>query len=238
MQASFLSQLFEQGEDSDITIVCGEESIRAHRIILRSGCAFFQKMLSTHHFKESNVDEVRLKEDPKIMKAMIRFFYTSDYPDPEHQDDILMHARMHAAAPYYQAPLFENRTRYAFSFAIYKVNEYTDDGLRELAAAIKFVYCDIVPETTRALRETTIDYTANRLKTLAFSKSFMEEIRGSGFWDKVAAAELSRDVPYEGPSWDESWSVRTYYTPAPDFSWRKVKELFAGIRLVRNKSTE
>ncbi|KAK8158500.1 hypothetical protein BKA80DRAFT_311436 [Phyllosticta citrichinensis] len=110
----------------------------------------------------------------------------------------------------------------------------------KLAAEIKLVYCDMVPETTRALRETTIEYTANRLKTLALSKSFMGEIRGSGFWDEVAAAELSRDVPYEGPSssWDESCSGRTYYPPAPNSPWRKVKDFFAGIRLFRNKSTQ
>ncbi|KAK7515397.1 hypothetical protein IWZ03DRAFT_360594 [Phyllosticta citriasiana] len=105
MDPSVLSQLFEHGEDSNITIVCGGEKIKAHRIILRSG-------------SDSNAAEVHIERDPETMRHLIKFMYSGTYP-AEHENDIIMIVKMHSAAHFYQAGRLEDATEFRFSCAIH-----------------------------------------------------------------------------------------------------------------------
>ncbi|KAK8176753.1 hypothetical protein BC567DRAFT_209615 [Phyllosticta citribraziliensis] len=87
-----LSEHLQTGKFSDITIVCGDVQIKAHRVVLSVGSAFFRAMLSTKNgFKESTEPVIILDEDPAILQAMRNFAatlkYRMDMANEEHQQE-------------------------------------------------------------------------------------------------------------------------------------------------------
>lgn len=70
-----ISKYFDSPVHSDITIRFGEESIKAHKIILCQGSEYFRAALEGD-FVESKTTEIELKEDdPAAIRGVVAWLY-------------------------------------------------------------------------------------------------------------------------------------------------------------------
>ncbi|OIW22532.1 hypothetical protein CONLIGDRAFT_587322, partial [Coniochaeta ligniaria NRRL 30616] len=83
-----LFSLYKDGKYSDLTIVCGESTYRAHKAVLCTRSQFFAKACDGA-FQEASTGVIDLsQDDPQAVKMMMHYFYHLDYP----------HVAMHESA--------------------------------------------------------------------------------------------------------------------------------------------
>ncbi|KAK4118054.1 POZ domain-containing protein [Parathielavia appendiculata] len=81
---SALSSLLGSDKFSDMTIHCGDRVFKAHRAIVCSQSAFFDKAL-TGGFSEAATSIINLPEDdPDVMERFLEFLYTGTYDVEKH----------------------------------------------------------------------------------------------------------------------------------------------------------
>ncbi|QDS67614.1 hypothetical protein FKW77_004167 [Venturia effusa] len=100
---SFHASLFSalrSGEFSDLTIICGNETHKVHKVVMCALSPWFVKACGGG-FKESQSGEIKLEDDdPMAVKAMIDAIYRADY---SHGDNNVPSAslRFHAMVSVY-----------------------------------------------------------------------------------------------------------------------------------------
>ncbi|CAA9957051.1 hypothetical protein P3342_000782 [Pyrenophora teres f. teres] len=76
---SALASLFEQGQYSDLTIVCGTKRYQVHRVLLATRSTFFQGACRSG-FREAETGVIDLSEDDaEAVEHMMHYFYHMDY---------------------------------------------------------------------------------------------------------------------------------------------------------------
>jgi hypothetical protein len=76
---SALPSLFECGQYSDLTIVCGAKRYPVHRILLATRSTFFEGACR-NGFREAQTGVIDLSEDdPEAVDHMVHYFYHMDY---------------------------------------------------------------------------------------------------------------------------------------------------------------
>ncbi|KAK4243283.1 BTB/POZ protein, partial [Corynascus novoguineensis] len=79
-----LSKLHGDEKYADVTVTCGEHTLRLHRAIICSQSPFFETACSGG-FKESTTGHISIEEvDPDIFAKSVKFIYTGNYPDEDH----------------------------------------------------------------------------------------------------------------------------------------------------------
>ncbi|RPA80052.1 hypothetical protein BJ508DRAFT_377287 [Ascobolus immersus RN42] len=73
-----IGRFFNSNEYSDMTVVCGDETFPAHRIVLCSQSEFF---LDSMRSKKDETVVTISDEEPKTIYRLLRYLYTGDYPD-------------------------------------------------------------------------------------------------------------------------------------------------------------
>ncbi|KAK2812812.1 hypothetical protein FQN50_001141 [Emmonsiellopsis sp. PD_5] len=100
-----LKRYFDSSNFADLTIKTSEKEFKVHKIILASQSEYFARMLGGE-WKET-VDNLVLfeEEDPRVIEAMIRFVYESDYQhDDETTQGVIFHTMVYAAGEKYGIP--------------------------------------------------------------------------------------------------------------------------------------
>ncbi|PNP79251.1 hypothetical protein FNYG_07327 [Fusarium nygamai] len=87
-----LPGVLETGELSDLTIICGNNRYRVHKLILSTGSKFF-KVACTGTYKESDGEINLPDDDPAAVRKMIGYLYNIDYNPtrtqmPDYEDDV------------------------------------------------------------------------------------------------------------------------------------------------------
>ncbi|KAF5689980.1 kelch repeat BTB domain-containing protein [Fusarium denticulatum] len=87
-----LPGVLETGELSDLTIICGNNQHRVHKLILSTGSKFF-KVACTGTYKESDGKIYLPDDDPAAVRKMIGYLYNIDYNPtrsqmPDYEDDV------------------------------------------------------------------------------------------------------------------------------------------------------
>ncbi|TKX26872.1 BTB/POZ domain-containing protein 6 [Elsinoe australis] len=99
------SEYFDSDVMSDVTIVFGDKTVRAHKILLISQSPYF-KGLFCGIFKESKAKEVELKDDDtEAVHAMLKYIYTSKLPVTQgkvNEAGALLLVNIHIASDKYQ----------------------------------------------------------------------------------------------------------------------------------------
>ncbi|EWG54839.1 hypothetical protein FVEG_12946 [Fusarium verticillioides 7600] len=84
--------MLKTGELSDLTIICGNNQHRVHKLILSTGSKFF-KVACTGTYKESDGEIYLPDDDPAAVRKMIGYLYSIDYNPtrtqmPDYEDDV------------------------------------------------------------------------------------------------------------------------------------------------------
>lgn len=77
-KSGILGRLLEAGDQSDVTVQCGQLQIRAHRTILSAQSATFRTVFSSDSFSEGRIGIYTIKKenmDPAIVKDVLRWMY-------------------------------------------------------------------------------------------------------------------------------------------------------------------
>ncbi|KAK5693756.1 hypothetical protein LTR17_025067 [Elasticomyces elasticus] len=73
-----LKEPYRTGLYSDLTIICGGQSFKVHKIVLQALSPVFRGMLGGE-FKEASQKEITLEHDePDILASMLHFFYNTE----------------------------------------------------------------------------------------------------------------------------------------------------------------
>ncbi|KAF8022098.1 hypothetical protein BT93_G2290 [Corymbia citriodora subsp. variegata] len=76
-----LKALLDSGMGTDIDFVVGDESFKAHKLILAARSPVFRAQFSGP-FGDRNIKKLVVEDvDPSIFKAMLDFIYTDEFPD-------------------------------------------------------------------------------------------------------------------------------------------------------------
>lgn len=77
--------LMNDTTDADVTLLVGSEKIKAHKNILMARSTYFQSLFSSG-MSESVSNEIKVDEDPRVFKEVLKFMYSG--LTPENLDDI------------------------------------------------------------------------------------------------------------------------------------------------------
>ena len=71
-----MESIRREGKLCDVTLVVGEHSIRAHRIVLAANIPYFRAMF-THDMAESRQSDITMRSiDPSAAESLVNFAYT------------------------------------------------------------------------------------------------------------------------------------------------------------------
>ncbi|KAL8643847.1 MAG: hypothetical protein Q9226_008081 [Calogaya cf. arnoldii] len=76
-----ISSFYDLGKLTDLTIKCGSEEFRCHKIVVCSQSKFFEAAC-TSGFSETATSTVNLEENPSLIRIMLDFLYTQTYDLP------------------------------------------------------------------------------------------------------------------------------------------------------------
>lgn len=108
--SSSFGSLLDVGRMSDVTVVCGEERINAHSVVLAARSPVFEKMWSppwSTALQEGEQKEVKIDLEPAAVKRMLRFMYTGSLGE-ELQNDSETVSLLEAAHHYQVNVLIEH----------------------------------------------------------------------------------------------------------------------------------
>ncbi|KAK8158501.1 BTB/POZ domain-containing protein [Phyllosticta citrichinensis] len=208
MYTKKLSEHLQTGEFSDITIVCGDVQIKAHKVVLSVGSAFFRAMLSTKNgFKESTAPVIVLDEDPAILQAMVKYIYSTAYPVLHDANELLKHAKVYIVARYYQISGLQKTARRNFAMTLkHHMDMAKEEAQQDYVDAVRFIY-DHVAENRNGVKEEVLIYAAENGPVLRHSRAFMQLMCESPFardvyiylfeareWDAAARRRLQEEV--------------------------------------------
>ena len=188
-------RLFDSGEDSDMTVQCGNRVWKLHRVILYAGSEYFKKACQVDKFQvryfaasictrsnqaDSNQEgitgTIELKdEDPQMVGLFLRYFYAHDYQiDDNGKAPLIAHARMYAIADKYSVPLLKDLAKERFATCLKNIES---KGIQSLdiptfANAIEIIYTTTL-ESDRGLRDAIIPIMIEFKTQLRASDEFM-----------------------------------------------------------------
>ncbi|KAK7511760.1 BTB/POZ domain-containing protein [Phyllosticta citriasiana] len=182
MNANKLGEYLQTGEFSDITIVCGDLKIKAHKLVLSCESDYFKAMLSTKNgFKESAEPILNLEEeDPTILQAVINFIYTKTYQGPRDDNELILAAKAFNVALYYQLPKLQKTTSNSFATMLKELDTEKIEDQKTLVDAIRFIY-DYLPATRHPIKRLVVNYAVVRSVVLRSSTPFMDLLRDSPY---------------------------------------------------------
>jgi len=78
-----LQQLFDAGENTDVTFLVRGEHVKAHKILLSARCPHFDRMFRDRmFFSESRDNEVHILDaSPAVFRELIQFLYSGKVPE-------------------------------------------------------------------------------------------------------------------------------------------------------------
>ena len=188
-------RLFDSGEESDMTVQCGNRVWKLHRVILYAGSEYFKKAcqggkFQVHYFaasigtrssqadsnQEGTTGTIELKdEDPQMVGLFLRYFYAQDYQiDDNGKEPLIAHARMYAIADKYSVPLLKDLAKERFATCLKNIES---EGIQSLdipifATAIEIIYTTTL-DSDRGLRDAIIPIMIQFKTQLRASDEFM-----------------------------------------------------------------
>ncbi|KAK5727353.1 hypothetical protein LTR15_003247 [Elasticomyces elasticus] len=81
---SALKSMHKDSKYSDLTIKCGDQEWSVHKAIVCSQSSFFEKHCDKGWMQGEEHVITLPEDDPHVVDAMIRYFYTFDYSDEHH----------------------------------------------------------------------------------------------------------------------------------------------------------
>lgn len=181
-----MTKLFDSGEDSDFTVKCGNRVWQLHRVILRSGSAYFKNACS-EKFEEGCRGSIELKEeDPQYAGILLRYFYAHDYQiDDNGAPPLAVHARVYAIADKYGVSLLKDLAKEKFASAL-KNTKVSD--IPSFITAIEIIYTSTLG-SDRGLRDCILPKMKEFRQQLRDNDEFMA-LTLSGFGDGEFAIEV------------------------------------------------
>ncbi|KAK2616715.1 hypothetical protein QQS21_000327 [Conoideocrella luteorostrata] len=195
---SFVSSLqkqFNTDSLSDVVIVCANETMKAHRVILATHSSYFEKALSGN-WVESSSNRIEIKDfDPRVIEAMLRFMYSFDYNNDSGISSMIYDAQVYQAADKYDVPGLKKLAQKKFKSAIstgwssddfpeainvaYDSTPPADKGLRDLiiATSCKHINELLKNELFRGLLRETPDFAADLIPSLCENPSLWAQQR-------------------------------------------------------------
>ncbi|KAK7727808.1 hypothetical protein SLS57_002852 [Botryosphaeria dothidea] len=176
------ASLFDSKLYSDIEVICSNgQKLKCHKLVLSQSKVLANSFSSTLGMKESRENVVRLTEDPpEVVKAMIRYLYTSQYTAPKPDDKLpalLFHISVYVIGEVYALSGLKKAAIDAFrQSAKDKVPGHI------LAPVIQAIY-ESTPDRDRGLRDAVVQVASKRFKELLVDEKFsamMDEIGSFG----------------------------------------------------------
>ncbi|KAG7009190.1 hypothetical protein G7Y79_00003g010580 [Physcia stellaris] len=188
-----LQLALETGKYSDFTITCCAREWKVHRVILCSQSKYFELACEEKKFKEGASRILALEEDDADMvDHMLRFLYTSYYPnDADSGQQLLVNATVYALADKYQITALKNLAKYKFESAL-----HSGWDIVNFSEVVGMVYTTTLA-SDRALRDCLAPFLVRHKKDLRENEAFMGVAIANRSGTVVLGVTLPSSV-YEG----------------------------------------
>ncbi|KAF2841109.1 hypothetical protein M501DRAFT_1013924 [Patellaria atrata CBS 101060] len=177
---SSIASLFTSGNYSDFTVICGSETYKVHKAVICPQSEFFQKTFEGN-FKESESNSVDLSaQHPRIVQAMLMFFYTGGYSQTKGEESeelhpMMFHVLVYAIAGMYTVPHLKELAK---KWAAEAFRRSWSEA--EFTNVIEKIYDDNVLPRDNELKKEVLWVTRNNRKTLLQNDRFVEMMREIG----------------------------------------------------------
>ncbi|KAK8158474.1 hypothetical protein IWX90DRAFT_1527 [Phyllosticta citrichinensis] len=190
---SGLSKLLDSGHFSDLQISCSDgTTYKVHKIILCAQSPFFMNALNPEsNFKEAQTNKVPLEHDePFAVKALIEYFYRSEYTDIDApiNELLLFHVHIYAIGETYGVQGLKKLACDRFETVV----AGKTFGELDLPTAIKTIYTTTVG-TDKGLREKAVAIARADVKVVVKLKGFREMMDECAQFSKDVALSLIHD---------------------------------------------
>ncbi|KAL8751274.1 MAG: hypothetical protein Q9184_006117 [Pyrenodesmia sp. 2 TL-2023] len=210
-----ISKYFDNGHFTDLTITCGGEEFRCHKVVVCSQSKFFEAAC-TNGFQESMTSTVDLPDDdPFHVSLMLHFLYRQRYTravedmnGPKYKSRV--HVHMYELGDKYDIPQL---CHYAAGFLESIVCYQWGENLVHLMNTVRLVY-ERNPDITRRLRDIVCKALVRHLREIAANGEHRDRIiemvhEIEQFREDLCLAQLQKpfeDANFRG-GWDD-WGQR------------------------------
>ncbi|KAF5548959.1 n-carbamoyl-l-amino acid hydrolase [Fusarium mexicanum] len=173
-EKGFLSSLagyYNTDALSDVTVTCGDQVFKAHKIILSAHSKCFAVALNGN-WKEGSEGIIRIDDfDPDVVDAMLRFMYSLEYSNDHDTSRMIFDVRLYQIADKYDIAELKDEVKEQFQRAV-----GSGWNTSHFPIAANLVYMT-TPSQDRGLRDIVFEAVSKNIKTLVGLDSFDELLR-------------------------------------------------------------
>ncbi|KAF5621974.1 hypothetical protein F52700_10848 [Fusarium sp. NRRL 52700] len=158
---------------SDVTVTCGGQVFKAHKIILSAHSKCFATALNGN-WKEGSEGNIRIDDfDPDVVDAMLRFMYSFEYSSDHDTPRMVFDVRVYQIADKYGITALKNEVKKQFKAAV--ASEWTAN---DFSVAANLVYVT-TPSRDRGLRDIVMETIRENIDYLVDHNNFDELLRST-----------------------------------------------------------
>ncbi|KAI1017750.1 hypothetical protein LB504_004001 [Fusarium proliferatum] len=166
-----LKEYYDTGALSDVTVTCGVQVFKVHKIVLSAHSKCFAKALNDH-WKEGSEGNIDIDDfHPGVVDALLRFMYSYEYDNDQDTPRMLFDVRVYQIADKYGITALKDEVKKPFEAAVNR--EWITDDF-PIAANLVYV---TTPSQDRGLRDIIVEVMRKNIEHLAGVNKFDELLR-------------------------------------------------------------